>query len=219
MAVSKPIDGTSDHMTSPHRTATCSSSSSLHLPYNINENDQKNIRRDLLRHAEKTLGVLGKHLLDQWNKGGIGVDILEVRVEVLLALVQVAIILQHSKTAYQLSLQALRLLQSVQNEALKDGRGLLGECDVHLWLESRCWMVRSVVGLLNRPGGVAVLSEGGGGEGIVREVCGECVEVGEVELMAEVHLHAALHGLSLSPSMLDAALHHSQVRHSMEVCG
>ena len=139
----------------------------------------------------------------------MGVEILEVRVEILLALVQVAIVLQHSKTAYQLSLQALRLLQSVQKKSCKEGRGLLRECDMRLWLESRCWMVRSVVGLLISPGGVEVFCKGGG-EGVVGDACNDCVELGEVELRAEVEFHAALHALSLFPCLLAAAQQHSE---------
>ena len=132
--------------------------------------------------------------------------------EVHLALAKVADILLQHRSAHQLSLQALATLQSTQEEGTEEERAMLRACDVHLWLEARCWLVRSVVGLLALPGGVAVLGgEEEGGVGLVSVVCEECGELGDMELRAEVELLAALHAISFLPCQLQQALDRSQV--------
>lgn len=222
---SRPTDDSDGRATTPPLETTLTSSSSSNPPTQpheiITNKHISGIRQDLLQRAEKILGMLSQQLSLQWSKGQTGVELLEVRVEILLALAHVAITLLHSKSAYQLSLQALRLLQFIEKDDGEEGKALLRACDVRLWLESRCWMVRSMVGLLMKPGGVEVLGMGGGGEGeeevgggvgVVKEMCDECVEVGEVDLMAEVEFHVAQHAMSLLPCQLQAAMQHSQVR-------
>ena len=200
---------------SPHSSTTCPTSM-VRLPLS-SQKRAVNISQNLLRHCEQDLGVLGRELEDLYNAGQHhGEELLELRVEVLLALARAAKTLLHSKTAYQLSLQALRLIQSAENSTTtwKGTKAVLSSCDLRLWLESRCWVVRSVVELSHPPSGAELLPGGGGevDEGIVREACRECTRLGEVEVMAEMHMSVAEHALSSLPCQVPAALSHSQVR-------
>lgn len=125
-----------------------------------------------------------------------GVESLEIRVHALLGLAELAVSLKQSISGYQLSLQALRLLQEVKVD--------LKELDVFLWVECRYWMVRSLVGMEALPGGGALLME-------VWDLCEESGKLGEVELVAAIGFAAAEHALSLLPCQLQAAQQHSQV--------
>lgn len=157
-----------------------------------------NIKLVLVHAAERALGMLTHHR-------GEGAACVEVRVHALLALARLAVCLQHSVSGYQLSLQALRLLQALEEEGMAGGVATpLREVDVHLWLECRYWLVRSVVGLEAVPGGGGMLLE-------VGEHCEECLKLGEVELVAAMELAAAEHAMALLPCQLQAAQQHSQV--------
>ena len=133
----------------------------------------------------------------------------EVKVRSLLALAELAVVLHHSVTGYQLSLQALRLLQAMDASQSGGGRvegvsGNLPSLDIRLWIECRYWMTRSVVGLEVAPGGGSLLME-------VGDHCEEGSQQGEVERVAERELAAAEHALSMLPCQLQAAQQHSQV--------
>ncbi len=167
---------------------------------------RSNIKLVLVYTAEQMLGVLNQHHVEG---EGRRVESAEVRVRSLLALAELAPVLQHSITGYQLSLQAVRLLQAMEGGRGGRGRvegisGNLPSLDIRLWLECRYWMARSVVGLEAVPGGGSLLLE-------VGEQCEECAQHGEVELVAEMEFAAAEHALSLLPCQLEAAQQHSQV--------
>jgi len=165
-----------------------------------------NLSHKLLLQCEQDLGVLAQELCDLWEAGQKGEELLEIQVEILLTLASQAFTLLHSRTAYQLSLQALRLIQSAEGSPEVE----MGSCDLHLWLECRCWVVRSVVGLMHPPLGVGLLSEKR--ESMVQGALRECKRLGEVELAAAVHMGVAEHALSCLPCRVVDAMQHSQVR-------
>ena len=169
------------------------------LPSTVRKN-KSSIKLALLYNAEVILGTLSqKH---RWEEGSDG---LEMKVQVLLGLVQVSIAFHQSITAYQCSVQALRLLQALKEEECKSkGNKHLKDLDVCLWLECQYWMVHSVVGLEGRPGGKDVLME-------VEKRCEECERYGGVEMVAEIEYAAAEHAMSLMPCQLQTATRHAQV--------
>ena len=169
----------------------------------VNRKARSNIKLALILGAEKILGAL----LGQRREPDTRPEYLEVHVRALLGLARLAVVLQHCITAYQLSLQGLRLLQGMEEGGcLKEeerGAAALRGVDLRLWMECRYWMSRSVVGMGPPPGGGSLLLE-------VGEYCEECGQHGEVELVAEMEFTAAEHALMLLPCQLQAAQQHSQ---------
>ena len=199
----------SSHPVTP--IATTCPVSNLKLPSSA-QKKSVNLSQKLLLRCEQDLGSLAQELSDLWEAGQKGVDMLEVWVEILLTLASQAVTLLHSRTAYQLSLQALRLIQSAEESLEVE----MGSCDLHLWLECRCCVVRSVVGLVHPPWGAGLFSEKG--ESVVHCALHECKRLGEVELAASVHMGVAEHALSCLPCRVLDAMQHSQVRRGYVKC-
>lgn len=209
-----PLFPASSHPVTPTSMACPVTAPKLNLSGQHRKKLPVNIARKLMHRCESALGGLAKQLEDQWKTGPVGTVLLELRVKVYLALASLAKSLLHSRTAYQLSLQALRLIQAAEDCA--DGESVkvnLESSDLRLWLECRYWVVHSITGILHPPKGVDLLQGGNGEDGvdIVKAVCAECVKLGEVELMAQVHMGVAEHALSSLPTAVPEAMHHSQV--------
>lgn len=158
--------------------------------------ERRTATRSVLLHAtEKILTILCQQLEEDTDG-----ECADVRVEALLELARMTLIFQRSINSYQISLQALRLLQILETKRPEK----LRELDIRLWFQCRSLMIHSVVGLEGKPGGETVLLE-------VGELGAECEKIGDVELAAEIEFAAAEHALSLLPCQLQAAIQHSQV--------
>lgn len=187
------------------------------------------VKQALVAGAERLLASLSQQDGGRRKKKRVSADEVEIRVRSILGLAKLAVSLHQSVSGYQLALQGLRLLQVLEEGEWADeeeeeegegtkqevlsGRGISGgegvrllhELDLHLWLECRHWMARSVVGLEGGPpGGGGLLLE-------VGEHCEECGQLGGVEMVAGMECAAAEHALCLLPCQLQAAQQHSQV--------
>ena len=126
----------------------------------------------------------------------------------------VALALTQPSIATQLSLSSLRCLQSTgvtdsnldNSDAKIIPSSSLCQCvaDLHLWLEARSVLAKSLVGM-NRASGWLNCEE------VCGEGCEESEASGDVEMWAEFHLTAATHAVSVEPPNLDLVLKHTQV--------
>ncbi len=186
-------------------TSRPSTRGSVIQPQHSCRKNKDNVKLSLVHSAESLLGTLIQFCSCQRKEG---FEYLEVRIQALLGLAQLSLNLQHSITGYQLSLQAVRLLQSAEEEEessrKSSKRGSLKELDPHLWLECTSMMIRCSVGLERVPGGERLFVE-------VEERCRECEENGDMEIMAEMKFSAAEHAMSMIPCQLQNAQQHSQV--------
>ena len=172
----------------PHSTKLSRAAASRRL------NEPHHVKMLLVEHAERLLvGVC--HSLPSPS--------LELRVRTLLSLARLSLCLQHSSTAIQLSLAALRVMQA----ATAGGSH-------RLWLESRRSLAESLVG--RSTGGVGGRRGVSGGD--VMECAVQCEEgvkeaerFGDLELAAEFRFVAALHALSLSPPDTQTIMTQAQV--------
>lgn len=159
--------------------------------------EPQHIKIFLVKHAETVL-VEANHSLSSLPPS----QMLEIRVRILLSLFSLSLCLEHRSTAVQLSLAALRALQTAST-AMTVGHGL--------WLESRYSLAKSLVGWRRgRRGSVS-------GDGVMdcavqcEEGVREALQYGDTELAAEFHFLAALHSLSLNPPNTAAIMKHTQV--------
>ena len=163
------------------------------------------IKLALLDRAEKELITVFNDVFSSANP--------EFKTRLYLAMAHVALALNQPSIATQLSLSSLRCLQStgvtdnnLNNSDVKIIPSSLCQCvaDLHLWLEARNVLARSLVGKSHASGWLSC-------EEVCSEGCEESEASGDVEMWAELHLTAATHAVSVEPPNLDLVLKHTQV--------
>ena len=207
--VARPPTNVSTVTASPRSSAPSSPGSTR--PSENNSVLARRIKSDvklmLLDRAEKEIISVYNNACSIWNP--------DLRVRSYLAMAYVALTLCQPSLATQLSLAALRYLQSTkknsdlgESEAFEKSFGLSSSrlsqsaADLRLWLECRSVLAKSLIGASN----VWLQCEE-----VCSDGCEESEACGDLEMWAEFHLIAAEHALSVESPNLDLIQGHAQV--------
>lgn len=198
-------------VTGSPRSSTLSSTGGSTRPSETNSVLAKRIKSDiklmLLDRAEKEVTSLCSNVCSASSP--------ELQVRTYLAMAHVSLALYQPSIATQLSVAALRRLQSTERdsdlgESEQSERRVNGSplrlsqlaADLRLWLECRSTLAKSLVGASSV--WLSCVE-------VCREGCEESEACGDVEMRAEFHLTAAEHALSVESPNLDLIQTHAQV--------